>query len=126
ADDLLPGADAAGHAEDELEVERRREEALGLEGEGLVDVADLVALQLDGAPGGADAGGEVADEGAAVDEDIVAEVEGAAVECGQLRLAGERLGPLVDAHAHGAAGGDLDDHVGLLPDPPDGLGEELP
>src|SRR6185503_13542157 len=90
-----------------------------------VDVADLVALELGDAAGLADAGGEVADEGAGVDEDVVAEVEGAAVEGGHLGAAGEGLGALVDAHADSAAGGGLDDDVGLGANGLDGRSEEL-
>ena len=55
ADDVLARADAAGHAQHELEMQRRAMSPSAHEAERLVDVPDLVALELGDAAGRADA-----------------------------------------------------------------------
>ena len=117
--------DSSGHAQHELKVHRRRDEPFGQQRQRLVDVPELVALELGHAPRCANAMREIADLRPRVDEDVIAEVERAAVERRHLGTTCEGAGPLVDAHADCAAGRCLDDDVGLLANRFDGLSEQI-
>src|SRR5690349_13462823 len=84
--DVLPRANGAGNAEHELEMERFVDQAFGEQLTRFVDVAHLVALELRHRARLPEAPCHIADEWARVVEDVVAEVDGAAVQ-------GRHLGP---------------------------------
>jgi hypothetical protein len=92
--DVLSRRNGALHAEDELEVQGGCDHPFGGEGEGFLDVADLVAFELGDGARGSNRGRELADVGPAVDEDVVPEVDRAAVQRRHLRAAREGAGPL--------------------------------
>ncbi len=91
----------------------------------LIDVPDLVALELGRAPRGADAASQIANLRTCVDEDIIAEIERAAVQRRHLGAAKEGARALVDAHADSSASRRLDDDVGFLANRLDGFPEKI-